>query len=226
MTDLINDPSILNKNLNGIAFVGGFSYSDVFGAGVGWASRIKNNMELKENMDRFFNDPKKFSLGICNGCQLMSLLGILPNIRLVENDSKRFESRYVSIKILESNCIFTRDMENTTFGMWSAHGEGKFVLNHELDENEELSPLRYVDDDGNITETYPFNPNGSPNGVASICSRNGRHLAMMPHPERCFKDWQCPYIEPEIEKNLGEFSPWFGLFKNAHKFCENNIEVL
>jgi phosphoribosylformylglycinamidine synthase len=226
MTDLINDPGVLNRNLNGVAFVGGFSYSDVFGAGVGWASRIKNNIELKENMDRFFNDPKKFSLGICNGCQLMSLLGILPNIRLVKNDSKRFESRYVSIKILESNCIFTRDMENTTFGMWSAHGEGKFVLNHELDENEELSPLRYVDDDGNITDSYPFNPNGSPDGIASICSRNGRHLAIMPHPERCFKDWQCPYINPDIEKKIGEFSPWFGLFKNAYKFCENNIDVL
>lgn len=217
MTDLLENNNLLkNLNIRGLAFVGGFSYSDVFGAGVGWASNIKSN--LKEQFLDFYLSNGTFSLGVCNGCQVMSLLGILPKVRFVENDSKRFESRWSQIKVSNSNCIFTKGLEQTVFGMWTAHGEGKFVIDDD-NVNKNLYALHYVDDCGNITQKYPFNPNGSQDGVAGICSENGRHLALMPHPERCFLKWQCPYIHPEVNKKLGIYTPWFGLFKNAYKFC-------
>ena len=121
-------------------------------------------------------------------------------------------------------------MENTIFNIWSSHGEGKFVLSDDLDTNKyinisknlktQLAPMRYVDDCGNITNDYPFNPNGSIAGIASICSKNGRHLAIMPHPERCFLKWQLPYMPDEISDKLEHYSPWIYLFKNAYNFCK------
>ena len=105
-------------------------------------------------------------------------------------------------------------MENIVFGMWSAHGEGQFEIDGDFN-----APLRYVDDDNNITEEYPFNPNGSVNGIAALCSNNGNHIGIMPHPERSYKSWQVPYITPNIE--LSHYTPWYVLFKNAYFFVES-----
>ena len=222
MNDLIEDYDLINSfNFRGLAFVGGFSYSDVFGAGVGWASNILNNNKVRNQFEIFFKKENTFSLGVCNGCQLMSLLGIIPKVRFIKNDSKRFESRWVSLKISDSNCIFTKNMNQTTFGMWSAHGEGKIVID-DFEKYKDNYVLNYVDDCGNITTKYPFNPNGSINGIAGISSNNGRHFALMPHPERCFLKWQCPYIKKQLNRELTKYTPWFMLFKNAYNYCLNN----
>ena len=233
MNDVIETNGEIIHKFNGLAFVGGFSFSDVLGSSVGWASTILFNKKIKQEFDNFYNNITKFSIGVCNGCQLMSLLGYIPEVRLIENKSKRFESRCVQVKIYKnSNNIFLKDMEDTFFNIWSAHGEGQFeIKDPELldnidniyfneQKNTNLFPIRYVDDDGNYTETYPFNPNGSIKGVAAVSSENGRHFAIMPHPERCFIKWQIPYIPDEYNRKLNTYTPWIYLFRNAYHFCD------
>jgi phosphoribosylformylglycinamidine synthase len=216
MNDLLETPELLDTFV-GIAFVGGFSYSDTFGAAKGWGSLITCKPELKESFDRFFNRKDTFSIGVCNGCQLMmnfNLFGDYPRIKLVQNDSKRFESRFSTVKVTNSNSIFFKNMAELEFGMWVAHGEGKFVNvsprdNIALQYSHESSP----------TMLYPYNPNGSEHGTAAISSRCGRHLAIMPHPERCFLKWQlpyCGYYEDILE------SPWVYIFRNAYRFVKKN----
>jgi phosphoribosylformylglycinamidine synthase len=179
----------------------------------------------------FRNRADTFSLGICNGCQLMALLGWVPGThpplpdadqpRFVHNASGRFESRWASVQVQPSPALLLRGMEGSSLGVWVAHGEGRAhfpkpeTLQAVLDGG--LAPLRYVDDDINITEAYPHNPNGSPRGIAALCSPDGRHLAMMPHPERCFLPWQCPW-KPEAWK-ANATAPWLRLFQNAAAFC-------
>ena len=109
------------------------------------------------------------------------------------------------------------NLTDLEFGIWVSHAEGKFET--KLDMNSVNYPIRYIDDYGKITETYPFNPNGSPNGITSVCSNNGRHLAMMPHPERSFLEWQLPWYSSNI--NLNVYSPWFYMFRNAYQWCDN-----
>ena len=243
MNDIIESKGKLINNFNGLAFVGGFSFSDVMGSSVGWSASILFNDDVNYEFNKFYNDESKFSLGVCNGCQLMSLIGFIPKVRLIKNKSERFESRCVQLKIYKnSNNIFLKDMEDTIFNMWSAHGEGQFVLcDDNLHDNvrtnglnkdylnmnskktkDNLFPIRYVNDMGNFTEEYPFNPNGSIGGVAAVSSYNSRHLAIMPHPERCFLKWQLPYIPEEYNNNLNYFTPWMYLFVNAYKFCNKN----
>ena len=242
MNDIIKSKGKLIHKFNGLAFVGGFSFSDVLGSSVGWSASIIFNDDIKSEFKTFYNDKSKFSLGVCNGCQLMSLIGFIPEVRLVENKSGRFESRCVSIKVYKkSNNIFLKDMEDVVFNMWSAHGEGRFLIEDEnliqnikcngsnfhsenknkSYVNKNICPLRYTDDYGNSTEKYPFNPNGSIGGVAGISSLNGRHLALMPHPERCILKWQLPYIPKDYDNKLNIYSPWIYLFKNAYYFCKN-----
>ena len=242
MNDIIKSKGKLIHKFNGLAFVGGFSFSDVLGSSVGWSASIIFNDDIKTEFKKFYNDKSKFSLGVCNGCQLMSLIGFIPEVRLVENKSGRFESRCVSIKVYKkSNNIFLKDMEDVVFNMWSAHGEGRFLIEDEnliqnikcngsnfhsenknkSYVNKNICPLRYTDDYGNSTEKYPFNPNGSIGGVAGISSLNGRHLALMPHPERCILKWQLPYIPTDYDNKLNIYSPWIYLFKNAYYFCKN-----
>lgn len=116
-------------------------------------------------------------------------------------------------------------MEGSTLGVWVAHGEGRAFFPNAAHlsevEKKRLAPLRYVDDDDQVTRSYPMNPNGSPNGIAGLCSEDGRHLAMMPHPERCFRTWQQPHVPQEM-KSLGE-APWIKLFQNARSFCEERL---
>lgn len=205
INQLIRNMSILNK-INGIAFCGGFTFSDVLGSATGWSYIINENELLKSKFDEFYNRNDTFSIGICNGCQLMSKIGWIPKCKLLENVSERFESRYLTIKVNKSNCIFTKGMEDITFGMWSAHKEGQF----DISDNKVFS---YCDNNGKETMKYPENPNGSPNSCAGICSDNGRHLAIMPHPERSFYTWQMPWV-PKSYDNI--YTPWKQLFINAY----------
>ncbi|MCK5320028.1 phosphoribosylformylglycinamidine synthase [Candidatus Parcubacteria bacterium] len=217
----------------GIVFVGGFSYADVLGSAKGWASTIKYNKKAKEMFKKFYNRTDTFSLGVCNGCQLMGLLGIVPwsgienekQPRFIHNDSDRFESRWTTVKILESPAMMFKDMAGSVFGAWVAHGEGRLdfpdinILKDVKDKN--LATIAYVDDNGERTEKYPFNPNGSVEGITGLCSEDGRHLAMMPHPERSFLKWQWPWMPDEFNKKW-EVSPWLKMFQNAREWCDLN----
>jgi phosphoribosylformylglycinamidine synthase len=229
MSDLLAGKATLD-DFQGLVFPGGFSFMDVFGSGKGWAGVIRFNEKLRAMFDRFYDRTDTFSLGVCNGCQLMALLGWVPwrgiaetaQPRFIRNASRRFESRWVTVHITESPSIFFRGMEGSELGIWVAHGEGKLVFPDPslLDKvrRELLAPLAYVDPDGVRTEEYPYNPNGSQLGIAALCSPDGRHLAMMPHPERCFLKWQWPWMPEDWRANL-EASPWLKMFQNARTWC-------
>ena len=142
--------------------------------------------------------------------------------RFIHNASGRFESRFSSVTIGPSPAVLLEGMEGSSLGVWVAHGEGRAhfpqpdVLQTVLKKN--LAPIRYVDDANQVTDKYPFNPNGSPHGIAALCSEDGRHLAMMPHPERCFQTWQWPWMPNEWDGLKA--GPWLRLFQNAQRFCE------
>ncbi len=229
MQDLI-DRKISLKGFKGIAFVGGFSFADVLDSAKGWSGCIRFS-HLQREFEEFYKRKDTFSLGVCNGCQLMALLGWVPikgledtrQPRFIWNKSGRFESRWCTVKILPSPSIMLKGMEGSQFGVWVAHGEGRAYFPDENILKEVLSrglaPIRYVDDEGNITETYPFNPNGSPYGITALCTEDGRHLAMMPHPERAFLLWQWQWIPKDWSKFKA--SPWLKLFQNARIWCDS-----
>lgn len=230
MTDLMSGKITLDR-FRGLVAVGGFSYADVPESAKGWAAVIRFNERLKRMFDDFYNRPDTFTLGVCNGCQLFALLGWIPwpgipdekQPRFVRNLSGRFESRWVTVKVLESPAIMLQGMAESVLGIWVAHGEGRFYCPDEtfLEEivNRKLVSLVYVDDDGMATHSYPFNPNGSPFGITGICSPDGRHLAMMPHPERAFLKWQWAWMPKELDQRL-KASPWIRMFQNARKWCD------
>ena len=229
MSDLLGDKINLD-NFRGIIFAGGFSFMDVFDSAKGWAGTILFNEKLREMFDRFYYREDTFSLGVCNGCQLMALLGWIPwkriapekQPRFVHNTSNRFESRWAQVEILSSPAMMLKGMEGSRLGVWVAHGEGRLFYPDEsikkVVESKNLAPLAYIDPSGKKTEQYPFNPNGSPGGITALCSTDGRHLAMMPHPERCFRLWQWPWMPASWNKL--EASPWLQMFQNARKWCE------
>jgi len=232
MTDLLSGSVSLEK-FRGVVFVGGFSYADVLDSAKGWAGIIKFSPELKKMFDEFYVREDTFSLGVCNGCQLMSLLGWVPwkgipenkRPRFISNPSGRFESRWISVKILKSPSIMLKGMEDSILGIWVAHREGHlycpdFKILSEISAKG-LAPVVYVNDKGIPTEEYPYNPNSSPSGFTALCSPDGRHLAMMPHPERAFLLWQWPWIPERWKSNL-KVSPWLKMFQNARKWCEEN----
>ena len=230
-SDLLSGTIALDQRFRGVVFVGGFSYADVLDSAKGWAGVIRFNDGLRAQFDAFYNRPDTFSLGICNGCQLMALLGWVPfpglanaaQPRFIRNQSARFESRFSTVQIQDSPAIMFKNMAGASLGVWVAHGEGRAffprsdILDRVIDEN--LSPVRYVDDNNTATEAYPFNPNGSPHGIAGLCSPDGRHLAMMPHPERTFLKWQWGYMPTDWKRDL-QASPWLQIFQNAREWCE------
>ncbi|XP_050236301.1 probable phosphoribosylformylglycinamidine synthase, chloroplastic/mitochondrial [Mercurialis annua] len=237
MSDLLRGAISLHE-FRGVVFVGGFSYADVLDSAKGWSASIRFNQPLLNQFQDFYKRPDTFSLGVCNGCQLMALLGWVPGPqvggvlgaggdpsqpRFVHNESGRFECRFTSVTIQDSPAIMFKGMEGSTLGVWAAHGEGRayFPDDGVLDRvvHSDLAPVRYCDDDGNPTETYPFNVNGSPLGVAAICSPDGRHLAMMPHPERCFMMWQFPWYPKHWDVDSKGPSPWLKMFQNARDWC-------
>ena len=213
MNDIIKCPTLINEFV-GIVFVGGFSMSDTFGAATGWKSSIKYNDAIKTEFNTFYKRDDTFSLGVCNGCQLMIKLNLITdNVNIIDNDSGRFESRFSNVIVNKTNSIFFNKMEGTEFGMWVAHKTGK-IVNTDKIENDNI-PLVYSYK-SKSTDIYPFNPNGSERGIAAISSENGRHLAMMPHPERSFLLWQLPYTG---KYNGIKQSPWFTMFENAYKWA-------
>jgi len=230
MSDLLAGRVTLER-FRGVAAVGGFAHADVLDASKGWAGSIRFNGALWSQFEAFLARKDTFSLGVCNGCQLLALLGWIPwrgldtttQPRFVRNASGRFESRFPAVRILESPSIMLRGMAGSTLGIWSAHGEGRaFFPDREIlarVEDEGLAPIRFSDDEGQITERYPDNPNGSPRGIAGLCSPDGRHLAMMPHPERTSTLWQWGWMPPAWRRDL-EVSPWLRMFQNAREWCE------
>ena len=232
MTDLLKGSVTLEK-FKGAVFVGGFSYADVLDSAKGWAGIIKFSPGLKKMFDDFYMREDTFSLGICNGCQLMTLLGWVPwrgipenrQPRFISNPSGRLESRWVSLKILKSPSIMLKGMEDSILGIWVAHREGHLfcpdteILSEISEKN--LAPVIFVDDEGIPAVKYPYNPNSSPLGYTGLCSPDGRHLAMMPHPERAFLLWQWAWM-PESWKSGLSVSPWLTMFQNARKWCEGN----
>ena len=235
VSDLL-DGNVTLDQFRGIAFVGGFSFADVLDSGKGWAGVIKFNPSLLKQFEAFRNRPDTFSLGVCNGCQLMAVLGWVPSLdtviqketqqpRLLHNDSGKFESRFVNVQIEKTSpAVMLKGMEGSSLGVWVAHGEGKFHFPDPavLDkvETDHLAPIRYVDDSNSVTMKYPFNPNGSPKGIAALCSPDGRHLALMPHPERVFTSWQWPWMPQEWTDKSWEVGPWLQMFQNARTFCD------
>ena len=231
MNDLL-EGTINLDDFRGLAAVGGFSYADVPESAKGWAATILFNPRLKKMFTEFYERPDTFTLGICNGCQLFGLLGWIPEAgiaankqpRFVKNLSGRFESRWSTVKVQKSNAMMLQGMEDLVFGIHVNHGEGRLhfpdaaVMDKVVGNG--MTPMVYVDDEGQATETYPFNPNGSVGGLAGLCSSDGRHLALMPHPERVFLPWQAHYL-PEEMKDL-KVSPWMQMFRNAYEGCVKN----
>jgi phosphoribosylformylglycinamidine synthase len=229
VTDLLEGRVTLDR-FRGVVFVGGFSYADVLDSAKGWAASLRFNKKVWDQLEKFYHRPDTFSLGVCNGCQLMALLGWVPwrgiadelQPRFIHNSSGRFESRFSTVRILRSPSIMLQGMEDSVLGIWVAHGEGRAYFPDEnmFKECEHgLAPVRYVDDGSKITEAYPFNPNGSPAGIAGLCSPDGRHLAIMPHPERSVLTWQWGWMPGHLKKSLSA-SPWLTMFQNARTWCE------
>ena len=213
MTDLISGRETLD-DINMIVFCGGFSNSDVLGSAKGWAGAFLFNPKAKEALDRFYARPDTLSLGICNGCQLMVELGLTgaPGARMLHNDSRKFESGFVSLTIPENSSVMFGSLSGDKLGVWVAHGEGKFHLPEPERSYNIIAKYSY---DG-----YPANPNGSDYSVAGICSADGRHLAMMPHLERAIFPWQCAWY-PE-QRRMDEVTPWIEAFVNARKWIERH----
>jgi phosphoribosylformylglycinamidine synthase len=230
MQDFLDERVSLDE-FRGVVFVGGFSYADVLDSAKGWAGVIRFNKRIWRQFESFFHRTDTFSLGVCNGCQLMALLGWVPwrgisdsvQPRFIHNRSGRFESRFASVRVLRSPSIMLNGMEGSVIGVWVAHGEGLAYFPDDgirkkvLDEG--LAPVRYIDDGGSITERYPFNPNGSPDGITALCSPDGRHLALMPHPERTFLKWQWGWMPDKWKEEL-KASPWLRIFQNARAWCD------
>jgi phosphoribosylformylglycinamidine synthase len=215
----LNDLASGTKTLDGfvgLAACGGFSYGDVLGAGGGWAKSVLFNHKLREQFKTFFERPDTFSLGICNGCQfLANLKELVPGAehwpKFLKNESERFEARLVTVKINESPSIFFKGMEGSQLLVPTAHGEGRAEFDSEDDAGNALVSVQYVDNYGNVTENYPFNPNGSRDGITSLTSTDGRATIIMPHPERVFLTQQYSWY-PQTDSAE---SPWLTMFLNA-----------
>ncbi|HYC43636.1 MAG TPA: phosphoribosylformylglycinamidine synthase [Noviherbaspirillum sp.] len=218
MSDLIAGRARLD-DFKGFIAVGGFSYGDVLGAGEGWAKTVLFNAKLAEQFAGFFNRGDTFALGICNGCQMMSnLKSIIPGAqawpKFTRNKSEQFEGRFAMVEVAESPSIFFAGMAGTQTPIAVAHGEGFADFSQTGDINQALVAMRWIDNKGQTTETYPFNPNGSPHGITSVTTPDGRFTVMMPHAERVFRTVQHSW-HPD---GWGEYSPWMRMFRNARKW--------
>lgn len=205
-----------------LAACGGFSYGDVLGAGGGWAKSILCNPNLRSEFKAFFERSDTLTLGVCNGCQMLSgLKEIIPGTdhwpSFKKNKSEQFEARLVNVRVNKTNSVFFSDMEDSVLPIHVAHGEGRAVFAASYDAlTDKLAPLQYVDHNKNVTEIYPFNPNGSKDGITSLTSVDGRATILMPHPERGFLTQQYSWHP----KDWGKYGPWFKLFQNAREWFE------
>ncbi|MET3107444.1 phosphoribosylformylglycinamidine synthase [Oxalobacteraceae bacterium GrIS 2.11] len=218
MSDLIAGRAQLS-DFAGLIAVGGFSYGDVLGAGEGWAKTILFNTRLSDQFAAFFQRTDTFGLGICNGCQMLSnLKAMIPGAhawpKFTRNKSEQFEGRFVMAEVSNSPSIFFQEMAGTQSPIVVSHGEGFADFSTTGNIDELIVGLRFVDNRGQVTETYPYNPNGSPQGIAAVTTEDGRFTAMMPHPERVFRT----AIHSWSPEGWGEYSPWMRIFRNARKW--------
>ncbi|MDO5462135.1 MAG: phosphoribosylformylglycinamidine synthase [bacterium] len=221
MTDLLEGRVDL-ADFKGLVACGGFSYGDVLGAGSGWARSILFNAELKAMFKTFFERPDTFTLGVCNGCQMVSQLkDIIPGAqhwpRFVRNNSEQFEGRYCTLEVLDSPSVLLKGMAGSRLPIAVAHGEGRVSFENEADAAKATQALRFVDGKGQPTEIYPWNPNGSKGGLCGFTSEDGRATILMPHPERSFRSIQLSYDDGTFAG--GEDGPWMQLFRNAYAFA-------
>ncbi|EEY90949.1 phosphoribosylformylglycinamidine synthase [Acinetobacter lwoffii SH145] len=221
MSDLLAGRISLD-DFEGLVTCGGFSYGDVMGAGGGWAKSVLFNAKLRDQFEKFFNRQETFSLGICNGCQMLSQLApLIPGAdawpRFHRNTSEVFEARAVNVRVEKSNSVLLQDMQGSILPIAVAHGEGRAVATAEnfaaLNASNQVV-LRYVDSHGNATEQYPLNPNGSPEGITGVTSQDGRATIMMPHPERNFRALQHSWKPEDWDQD----GAWLRMFRNARKF--------
>ena len=213
-TDLVSGRETLD-DIRLIVFVGGFSNADTLGSAKGWAGAFLYNPKAKEAIDRFYARKDTLSLGVCNGCQLMAQLGLITpgspekSPKMLRNESGKFECNFVNVTVEENPSVFLKALQGSRLGIWVAHGEGKFDFPESRDDY--AVAVRYSYD------SYPANPNGSPGAVAAVTSACGRHLAMMPHPERCIYPWNWAFYP--ADRASDEVSPWLSMFTEARKFC-------
>jgi len=215
MTDLITGRETLDE-VKMIVFVGGFSNADVLGSAKGWAGAFLYNQKAKEAIERFYAREDTLSLGVCNGCQLMAELGLITpekrenSPKMIHNDSHKYESAFVGVTVEKSPSILLKTLEGASLGIWVAHGEGKFSFPEGFEGFTTAVKFNYSE--------YPANPNGSPESIAGVCSNDGRHLAMMPHPERCL--YPHNWAHYPAEKRYDETTPWIELFVNAREWID------
>ncbi|MEZ9627679.1 phosphoribosylformylglycinamidine synthase [Aliivibrio fischeri] len=221
MSDILTGQAVLEE-YNGLVACGGFSYGDVLGAGEGWAKSVLFNDSTRDQFENFFKREDTFSLGVCNGCQMLSnLRELIPGAeywpRFVRNESERFEARFSLVEVQKSDSVFFNGMEGSRMPIAVSHGEGRVEVrdNDHLNaiENSGTVALRYVDNNGNPTQQYPNNPNGSPNAITGLTTTDGRVTIMMPHPERVFRTVANSW-SPE---GWGENGAWMRMFQNARK---------
>ncbi|MDH1293543.1 phosphoribosylformylglycinamidine synthase [Comamonas terrigena] len=218
MTDLQTGRAQL-KDFAGVVACGGFSYGDTLGAGIGWARSITFNDRLSAEFQQFFGRTDTFGLGVCNGCQMFAeLADIIPGAqdwpRFTQNLSNRFEARLSMVEVLESPSLFLQGMAGSRLPIAVAHGEGYANFKFRGNQAQVLKAMRYVDNHGQATEQYPFNPNGSAGGLTAVTTADGRFTAMMPHPERVFRNVQMSWTSGD----KAEFSPWMRVWRNARKW--------
>ena len=218
MTDLQTGRAKL-QDFQGVVACGGFSYGDTLGAGIGWARSITFNDVLADQFKAFFARQDTFGLGVCNGCQMFAeLADIIPGAqewpRFTTNQSERFEARLSMVEVLESPSLFFTDLAGMRLPIAVAHGEGFANFKYRGSADKAIAAMRYVDNNGAATEAYPFNPNGSPAGLTAVTTADGRFTAMMPHPERVFRNIQMSWTS--LDQNL--HSPWMQLWRNARRW--------
>ena len=206
------------KDFAGFAACGGFSYGDVLGAGAGWAKSILFNAQARDQFEAFFARRDVFALGVCNGCQMMgNLTQLIPGAahwpQFTKNKSEQFEARLVTVEVLESPSIFLQGMAGSRLPVPTAHGEGYADFSQQGDAQQAIGVIRYVDNHGAATGTYPLNPNGAAGGVNGYTTADGRFTVVMPHPERVFRSVQYSWAP----KAWGEDGPWMRMFRNARK---------
>ena len=232
MTDLTSGRENL-KDVQMIVFVGGFSNADTLGSAKGWAGAFLYNEKANKALNDFYARKDTLSLGICNGCQLMAELGLItPSHRerspkMLHNLSHKFESEFVGVEIPKSSSILLKSLEGSKLGIWVAHGEGRFSFPAgNLKKSGKIETEGKADMEIAVKynyKEYPANPNGSPLGIAGVCSADGRHLAMMPHPERCIRPWNWAYY-PDGRRAADQTTPWIEMFKNALKWCKKKAK--
>lgn len=215
MTDLASGRETL-EDINLIVFCGGFSNSDVLGSAKGWAGSFMFNEKAKETLRKYYQREDTLSLGVCNGCQLMMELGLVypdhdVKPKMEHNASHKFESTYVSVEVPQNESVMFGSLSGSKLGIWVAHGEGRFSMPKAESEYNVIAKYIYSE--------YPGNPNGSDYDIAGVVSKDGRHLAIMPHLERSLFPWQCAYLP--FEHRRDDFTPWIEAFVNAREWVKN-----